>query len=72
MYRMMDQLASIGVAFEEEAIDKMWLKNAQYYEHPPKTNNGLSRIFSRKEEQWAVAPVYNKHKPIRPFGLGQL
>lgn len=68
----MDQLASIGVAFQDEFIDQIFAQNAQYYEDPPKTRKTLSTIFSRPDKQWAIKPVYEKHKPIRPFGLGEV
>lgn len=32
--RMMDQLASIGVEFDETTIDRLFNENKQYYEHP--------------------------------------
>jgi hypothetical protein len=68
--RMMDQLASIGVAFQDEFIDQVFDQNVQYYETPPKTT--ISSVFSRREKQWAIREVYEKHKPVRPFGLGQI
>jgi hypothetical protein len=70
---MMDQLASIGVAFQAEFIDHIFAQNAEYYENPPKVPTTISSIFSRRpKKQWAIAPVYEKHKPIRPFGLGEI
>ena len=69
----MDQLASIGVAFQDEFIDHIFAQNVEYYENPPKVPTTLSSIFSRRpKKQWAIAPVYEKHKPIRPFGLGEI
>ncbi|KUJ12697.1 uncharacterized protein LY89DRAFT_755669 [Mollisia scopiformis] len=70
---MMDQLASIGVAFQDDFIDKIFEQNIQYYEDPPKTPKTLSSFFSRSpDKQWAITSVYEKHKPIRPWGLGKI
>lgn len=68
----MDQLASIGVAFLDEYIDQIFAKNVQYYENPPKQHFSLSKIFSRPSTQWAIAPIYDKHKPVRPWALGKI
>ena len=71
--RMMDQLASIGVAFQEDFIDRIWEQNTEYYENPPKAPITLSSIFSRRpDKQWAIDSVYEKHRPVRPFGLGEI
>jgi len=69
----MDQLASVGVAFHEEFIDQIFDQNTEFYEHAPKKPTTLSSIFSRgPDKQWAIKPVYEKHKPVRPFGLGAI
>jgi hypothetical protein len=63
---MMDQLASIGVAFQDEFIEHIFQKNVDYYENPP---NSVAR---KATKQWAIKSVYDKHKPVRPWGLGKL
>ena len=68
----MDQLASIGVAFQDEYIDKMFAQNVQYYENPPKTPTTLSSLFPKRERPWAIPSVYEKHKPVRPWALGKI
>ncbi|KAH7360619.1 hypothetical protein BKA65DRAFT_189578 [Rhexocercosporidium sp. MPI-PUGE-AT-0058] len=68
---MMDQLASIGIAFQDEYIDKVFIQNVRYYENPPKQQAKLSSMISRTP-QWAVDPIYEKHKPVRPWGLGKI
>jgi hypothetical protein len=69
----MDQLASIGVAFQDEFIDQIFAQTVQYYENPPKTPRTLSSLFSRGvDRQWAKTEIYEKHKPIRPWGLGEI
>ncbi|KAF4634421.1 hypothetical protein G7Y89_g3683 [Cudoniella acicularis] len=58
---MMDQLASIGINFEEDFVNQMFQQNVEYYENPPPTTTSL---FSRKpDKQWAIKPIYEKHKP---------
>ncbi|KAG0651894.1 uncharacterized protein D0Z07_1278 [Hyphodiscus hymeniophilus] len=70
---MMDQLASIGVGFQDGFIDHIYAQNAAFYENPPHVPTTLSSIFSRRpQKQWAVKPIFDKHKPIRPFGLGEV
>ena len=71
---MMDQLASIGVAFQEDYIDRIFADNVRYYYSNPKpARTRLSNIFSRPpSKQWAIEPVYEKHKPVRPWGLGEI
>jgi len=66
----MDQLASIGVAFQDEFIEHIFQQNVEYY-------NNLQipkRPYARKavDKQWATRAIYDKHKPIRPWGLGKI
>jgi len=70
---MMDQLASIGVAFKDDYIDQIFAENVRYYYNPPKTPTTLSSIFSRPpQKQWAIESVYEKHVPVRPWALGEI
>jgi len=69
----MDQLASVGITFQDDYIDKIFAQNVQYYENPPKTPTTLSTIFAMPTmKQWAIKSVYDKHKPVRPWGLGKI
>jgi hypothetical protein len=69
---MMDQLASIGVAFQDEFIDLVFTENIQYYENPPRPRH-ISGFFSRaRNTQWAAKEVYERYKPVRPWGLGEI
>lgn len=69
----MDQLASIGLSFQENFIEQIFEKTAEDYEHPPPIPKKLTDLFSRApDEQWAIRPVYEKHRPVRPFGLGKI
>lgn len=65
---MMDQLASIGLTFLDESIEKIFKQNVAYYEKAPQKSNSM---FS-KRKQWAVKPIYDKHQPVRPWGLGEI
>ncbi len=68
----MDQLASIGVEFQDETIDRLFDENRRFYEHPPKEPATVSSLFSPRPRPWAIPPIYNKHKPVRPWGLGKI
>ncbi|TVY85539.1 Uncharacterized protein LSUE1_G000058 [Lachnellula suecica] len=63
---MMDQLASIGVAFQDEFIDHIFQKSVEFYEQPP------TKASLKANKQWAITSVYDKHKPVRPWGLGKI
>ncbi|TVY38665.1 hypothetical protein LSUB1_G003726 [Lachnellula subtilissima] len=62
---MMDQLASIGVAFQDEVIEHIFHQNAEYYKNLPELEGPVTK-------QWATKAIYDKHKPVRPWGLGKL
>ncbi|KAK6585579.1 hypothetical protein PZA11_002306 [Diplocarpon coronariae] len=64
-------LASIGIAFQDEYIDKIFIQNVRYYENPPDQPAKLSNFISHKP-QWAIDYIYEKHKPVRPWGLGKI
>lgn len=65
------RLASIGVAFQDEYIDKIFIQNVRYYESPPKPQTKFASLISQKP-QWARDEIYEKHKPVRPWGLGKI
>ncbi|KAH8791758.1 hypothetical protein F5882DRAFT_83505 [Hyaloscypha sp. PMI_1271] len=70
---MMDQLASIGVAFQSDYIDQIFADSVRYYYNPRKLPARVSNIFARPvTKQWAIEPVFEKHKPVRPWGLGEI
>ena len=70
---MMDQLASIGVAFQDTFIEKIFDQSVSYYEDPPPHRPKLSDLIPRRaRSQWAIIPIFEKHKPVRPFGLGAI
>jgi hypothetical protein len=59
----MDQLSSIGVEFQPDTINRIFEENRQYYETHP---------LLRKSHLWATPSIYEKHKPVRPWGLGKI
>lgn len=66
---MMDQLASIGVAFYTDTIDKIFEKSVCFfYDHPRSSQRNSDDAW----HEWADLPIYNEHKPVRPWGLGEL
>ncbi|RAL59466.1 hypothetical protein DID88_006582 [Monilinia fructigena] len=68
---MMDQLASIGVAFHDDAIDIIFQKSVHYYESLPPPSNSIFR-FSKPINEWATPEIYEKHHPVRPWALGKI
>ncbi|KAJ5578044.1 uncharacterized protein N7459_007008 [Penicillium hispanicum] len=70
---MMDQLASIGIAFEDGTIDKIFRDSVFYYfdhAHHARSTSGHSKHKPRTE--WAMASIYDEHKPVRPWALGEI
>ncbi|KAI9735320.1 MAG: hypothetical protein M1818_006515 [Claussenomyces sp. TS43310] len=68
---MMDQLASIGLEFQDETIDYIFEENRRYYLNPPRQKS--SKPFSKKPwKEWAIPEIYEKHNPVRPWGLGKI
>lgn len=71
---MMDQLASIGVAFYPDTIDKIFEKSVRYFFDHPRSSGSDSESSKRGDawDQWADSPIYDEHKPVRPWGLGEI
>ena len=68
----MDQLSSIGVEFQDETIDRLYEEHRRFYEHPPKQSPSISSIFSPRPRPWAIQPIFERHKPVRPWGLSKI
>jgi hypothetical protein len=70
---MMDQLADLGVAFEENTIDRIFQESVCYYydqdQDGRQTNDSPKHSRWKK---WALESVYEEHKPVRPWGLGEI
>lgn len=80
---MMDQLASIGVEFDEATIDRIFTRTRQFYSElagvDPNAGRRLldigsfmSKLFGGRALPWAVGPIYEKNAPVRPWGLGAI
>lgn len=77
----MDQLASIGCEFLDDSLDKIHSRNVEYYEklQPVRKSGLLGRLVrciryavskSRaRERPWALKPIFDGNKPIRPWAL---
>ncbi|KAJ5288346.1 hypothetical protein N7508_011121 [Penicillium antarcticum] len=66
---MMHQLTSIGIAFHDDTIDKIFEQTVRYFfDHL----HGSGANGSSNSEQWADKCVYDEHKPVRPWGLGEI
>ncbi|KFA81471.1 hypothetical protein S40288_03337 [Stachybotrys chartarum IBT 40288] len=63
---MMDQMASVGVEFHKPALDRILAQSVQYHKATAASNP------SRRTRQWAVDPIYENNKPVRPWGLGAI
>lgn len=69
---MMDQLASIGLAFEDETITKIFQDNVCYYFDRGQESKPTSTGSKHKHQtQWAIPSIYEEHKPVRPWALGE-
>lgn len=73
---MMDQLASVGVEFDEKSLEKIFTRQVQHYDSlaKPSPSSTPSSSFSRKKEQilWAVEQIHSPNHPRRPWGLGEI
>ncbi|KAK6865709.1 hypothetical protein PG995_002237 [Apiospora arundinis] len=54
---MMDQLASIGIEFIPNALERVYNKNVDYYHQRPYPEN------------WAIEPIVKANAPVRPWAL---
>jgi len=71
MVWMMDQLTSIGLSFDDWILDELYTYNVKYYEnlqHPSPSLFGGNKSGT----QFATQSIYEKYKPIRPWGLGKI
>lgn len=69
---MMDQLASIGVAFNEDTIDRIFDENVCYYFDKNQPSKQKEPGSKHKLREWAIPSIYDEHKPVRPWALGKI
>jgi hypothetical protein len=65
---MMDQLASIGVEFDPDSLDRVFKQSTDYY-HTLATESKRSKV---KPVKWALDAIYEKNQPVRPWGMGAI
>lgn len=69
---MMDQLASIGVAFNEDTLDRIFKENVCYYFDQDQQSKPKSPGSKHKRREWAIPSIYREHAPVRPWALGEI
>lgn len=85
---MMDQLASVGVEFDEATITRIFTKLETYYRTIEAATSGSApgptsadielgtakaEVQSKKARKlWAVQQIYESNHPVRPWGQGAL
>ncbi|KAJ5492748.1 hypothetical protein N7539_001494 [Penicillium diatomitis] len=70
---MMDQLSELGVAFEESTIDTIFEASVKYYyDQAFDGKQSEDSSPSKRWKQWAEESIYEEHKPVRPWGLGEI
>jgi hypothetical protein len=80
----MDQLASVGIEFDEATIARIFSRLESYYRAiDPRfaKQQAIANLEARKVEAdvksnsnkvWAVRDIYESNHPVRPWGLGAL
>ncbi|KAI1375010.1 hypothetical protein F4677DRAFT_150802 [Hypoxylon crocopeplum] len=77
---MLDQLASVGCEFVDDALERLYDRNVQYYHSLKPENNkreecakcciGCCGAVRRKGLlPWAALPIFDPNKPVRPWSL---
>ncbi|KAI1769038.1 hypothetical protein GGR53DRAFT_274392 [Hypoxylon sp. FL1150] len=75
---MMDQLASVGCEFRDDALDKLHERNVQFYQNltPTKAEHDKSAETCcgccdtlGEPLPWAATPIFESNKPVRPWSL---
>ncbi|KAJ5234331.1 uncharacterized protein N7469_003499 [Penicillium citrinum] len=70
---MMDQLASIGVSFEPNTIQQIFTDNVRYYYNCGQQSKPRPDSPDRDRlKEWALPSVYDEHRPVRPWALGEI
>ncbi|KAM5351421.1 hypothetical protein ACJ41O_004144 [Fusarium nematophilum] len=70
---MMDQLASVGVEFSLEALERCFKQTADFYKAcGAKAKAGKQRKKRGVLEKWATDTIYQNNNPFRPWGLGSI
>src|SRR5690554_3999222 len=67
---MMDQLASVGVEFDEKSLHKIFHHQCTHYDSLPSPATGASK--SKPPRPWAVDAIRVPNTPRRPWSLGEI
>jgi len=62
-------MASVGVEFDRPSLDRVIQQSTEFYMQARAQNAKKSR---RAMQQWAVDPIYESNRPVRPWALGQI
>jgi hypothetical protein len=65
----MDQMASVGVEFDDKAVRRVFQESIHYYQNLVKTT---PKQKGQKAVPWAVKTIYENNNPLRPWGLGAI
>ena len=78
----MDQLASVGVDFDDQTIARIHAQSTDYYlaqaaaaaaaPPPSRLAAALRSIFAAPRMPWAAEHIYTANTPVRPWALGAL
>lgn len=63
----MDQLASVGVEFDEKSLEKIFNRQVEYYDTTAKESPSVT-----DKVVWAVDQIRSANHPRRPWGLGEI
>lgn len=70
---MMDQMISIGVAFEPGIVEKIFEDSVcHYYEQARDAKLSSDSSKRKRQKDWAVDFIYDEHAPVRPWALGEI
>ncbi|KAI1502663.1 hypothetical protein F5X99DRAFT_407739 [Biscogniauxia marginata] len=71
---MMDQLASVDVEFMDDALDRLYEENIQYYKNKKPKNTVIEKYakscrVAKKRLPWATKTIVESNEPVRPWSL---
>ncbi len=73
---MMDQLASVGVEFDDKTIERIFQSNKDYYYSSnstnPSANSAPEGLMGRVRRRWAIDPIFQNNHPVRPWSLSAI
>ena len=67
----MDQMASVGVEFDQKSLDRIFKQSAEFYQSQV-ANEKDAKTRKKKRLEWAVSAIYDSNHPQRSWGLGSI